>query len=98
MSKLVPAYNRLLIKPLHREEKSHGGILIPEKENQYREFELVAFGPTAGKDKETGAVVHELKKGMRVIIHNFRDTARIYHDGGDYYYCDDSDIKFFIEE
>lgn len=64
MQQFVPLFDNVLITPDKREEKSKGGIIIPEKVSKsIVQGEIYAVGPK---------VPEHIKKGMRVIYNKTR--------------------------
>jgi len=67
MAKLEPLGDRVVIKPISREEVTKGGIVLPDTAKEKpQEGEIIAVGP--GKLTEDGKrVAMEVKKGDRII-------------------------------
>ena len=79
--KFRPLHDRVLIKVLDSEEKTAGGIIIPDTAKEKpQEGEVVAVGP--GRVGDDGSrIPMELAKGDRVIYSKFAGTE--YKDGDD---------------
>ncbi len=74
MSKFRPLQDRLLIKRIAAEEKSKGGIIIPDTAKEKPiEGKVIAVGN--GKPLEDGTVRKmEVKKGDRVLFSKYSGT------------------------
>ncbi len=90
MKNLIPLGNQVIVKPLE-EEKSRGGIIIPDtaKEKPH-EGEIVAAGP--GKRNKAGQLLPlEVKVGDRVIYAKYTGSE-IKYENEKYLIMPDSDI------
>ena len=86
-----PLEDRVILKPMEAEEKTSGGIIIPDnaKEKPQR-GEVVAVG--SGKVTDKGQKVEmTLKKGDRVLYGKYSGTE-ISIDGTDYLIVRESDV------
>lgn len=72
--KVKPLGDRILIKPLEAEEKTSGGIVIPDTAKEKpQQAEVVAVGE--GKKKEDGSVIPlTLTEGDRVLYGKYSGT------------------------
>jgi len=88
---LKPLADRVVVKPLTKEEITKGGILIPDTAKEKpQEGEIVAVGP--GKLGEDGKRIEmEVKKGDRVIYAKYAGMEWK-HDGEEYLILRESDI------
>jgi chaperonin GroES len=88
---LQPLGDRVLVEPLAAEEKSAGGIILPEKaQEKPREGKVIAVGP--GKLLETGERrVMGVKQGDVVVYSEYGGTE-IAHEGEDYLLIDEGSI------
>ena len=88
---LKPLADRVVIKPLTKEEVTKGGIVIPDTAKEKpQEGEIVAVGP--GKLGEDGKRIEmEVKKGDRVIYAKYAGMEWK-HDGEEYLILRESDI------
>jgi len=74
--KLKPLHDRVLVKRLEEEEKTAGGLFIPDsaKEKPIK-GEIVAAGP--GKFSAEGKKIEmSVKKGDKVLFNKYAGTAR----------------------
>jgi len=94
--KIRPLNDRILVKRLEEEEKTKGGIIIPDSAKEKpAEGEVVAVGP--GRRNEKGDVVPmQLKKGDRVLFSKYGGTD-VKLDGQDYLIMREDDVLGVIE-
>lgn len=72
--KLQPLGDRLVIKPIEREEMTKGGIILPDTAKEKpQEGEVIAVGPGKLTD-EGNRVAMDLKVGDRVIYAKYAGT------------------------
>jgi chaperonin GroES len=73
-AKLQPLADRILVKPIEKEEKTKSGIYLPDTAKEKpQEGEVVAVGP--GKLDENGKrIPMDLKVGDRVIYAKYGGT------------------------
>jgi len=91
-----PLHDRVVIRRIEGEEKTKGGIIIPDTAKEKpQEGEVVAVGPGA-RDESGKLVPLELKTGDRVLFGKWSGTeVRI--DGQDLLIMKESDIMGVIE-
>ena len=89
--KFRPLHDRVLIKVLDTEEKTAGGIIIPDTAKEKpQEGEVVAVGP--GKRLDNGSVQEMgLKKGDKILFSKYGGTD-VKVDGEDYLIMREDDI------
>ena len=94
--KLRPLHDRLLIRPLDAEEKTAGGIIIPDTAKEKpMEGEVVAAG--SGTKGEDGKVTPlDVKKGNRVLYGKWSGTE-VKVDGEDLLIVRETDGMGIIE-
>ena len=89
--KIRPLNDRVLVKRLEEEEKTKGGIIIPDSAKEKpAEGEVVAVGPGRLDDKGKRVPV-ELKVGDRVLFSKYGGTD-VKLDGQDYLIMREDDI------
>ncbi|MBU0492332.1 MAG: co-chaperone GroES [Chloroflexi bacterium] len=72
--KLKPMYDRVLIKPLEKDEMTKGGILLPDTAKEKpQEGEIVAAGP-GRLDDDGDPIALTVKVGDRVIYAKYAGT------------------------
>ena len=88
---LEPMADRVIIKPIEKEEVTKGGLVIPDTvKEKPQEGEVIAIGP--GRLSEDGKRVPiDVKKGDRVIYARYAGTELKYEDE-DYLVLRESDI------
>ncbi|MGE5147600.1 MAG: co-chaperone GroES [Candidatus Eiseniibacteriota bacterium] len=94
--KFRPLHDRVLIRRIEQDEKTAGGIIIPDTAKEKPvEGEVIAVGP--GARDETGKLVPlDVKKGDRVLFGKWSGTeVRI--DGEELAIMKESDILGVIE-
>ncbi|HEY1856892.1 co-chaperone GroES [Acidocella sp.] len=97
MAKFRPLHDRVVVRRLNAEEKTAGGIIIPDTAKEKpMEGEIVAAGP--GARNEAGALVAlEVKAGDRVLFGKWSGTE-VKIDGEDLLIMKESDILGIVEE
>jgi chaperonin GroES len=96
MAKFRPLHDRVVVRRLNAEEKTAGGIIIPDTAKEKpQEGEVVAAGP--GARNETGTLVAlEVKAGDRVLFGKWSGTE-VKIDGEDLLIMKESDILGIVE-
>jgi len=94
--KIRPLNDRILVKRLEGEEKTAGGIIIPDSAKEKpAEGEIVAVGP--GKLKETGErVAMDVAVGDRVLFSKYGGTE-VKLDGEDFLIMREDDILGVVQ-
>lgn len=92
-----PLYDRVLVRRLESEEKTKGGIIIPETaQEKPQEAEIVAVGK--GKLKEDGTIRPlDVKVGDRVLFSKYGGTD-ITVDGEEHLILREDEILAVIEK
>ncbi len=92
-----PLHDRLIVKRFDEEERTKGGIIIPDNAKEKpQQGEVVAVGN--GKVFDDGRRVPlELKKGDRVLFGKYSGTE-IKVDGSEYLMMKEEDILGIIEK
>jgi chaperonin GroES len=94
--KFRPLHDRVVVRRIEGEEKTKGGIIIPDTAKEKpQEGEIIAVGPGA-RDESGKVVAVEVKAGDRVLFGKWSGTeVRI--DGEDLLIMKESDIMGVIE-
>ena len=94
--KFRPLHDRVVVRRLEGDQKTAGGIIIPDTvKEKPQEGEVVAAG--AGARNETGAIVAlDVKAGDRVLFGKWSGTE-VKIDGEDLLIMKESDIMGVIE-
>jgi chaperonin GroES len=95
MAKIQPLGDRVLIQPLEAEEKTKGGIILPDtaKEKQ-QEGKVVAVGK--GRVEDGKVVAIEVKVGDKVLYGKYSGTE-IKVDGEDMLIVKEEDILAIVK-
>jgi chaperonin GroES len=95
--KFVPLHDKVLIKPLSKEEQTYGNIIIPDLGRERAEAGKVeSVGP--GRTTEFGILIGpQVKPGDTVMIPK-AGAVLLDLDGEDYYVVQDKEILVIIEE
>ena len=89
--KFRPLHDRVVVRRLDSEEKTKGGIIIPETAKEKpQEGEVIAVGPGA-RDDAGKLVALDVKKGDRVLFGKWSGTE-VKIDGQDLLIMKESDI------
>ena len=91
-----PLHDRVVVKRLEGEEKTKGGIIIPDTAKEKpQEGEIVAVGPGA-RDESGKLVPLDVKAGDRILFGKWSGTE-VKIDGQDLLIMKESDILGIIE-
>ena len=94
--KFRPLHDRVVIRRIEGEDKTKGGILIPDTvKEKPQEGEVVAVGPGA-RDESGKLIAIEVKAGDRVLFGKW-SGAEVKIDGEDLLIMKESDILGVIE-
>ena len=94
--KFRPWHDRVVIRRIEGEEKTKGGIIIPDTAKEKpQEGEVIAAGPGA-RDESGKLVPLDLKAGDRVLFGKWSGTE-VKIDGEDLLIMKESDIMGVIE-
>ena len=95
--KFRPLHDRVVVKRLDAEEKTLGGIIIPDTAKEKpMQGEIVAAGP--GARNETGAIVAlEVKAGDKILFGKWSGTE-VKIDGEELLIMKETDIMGIIEK
>jgi len=91
-----PLHDRILVRRIDAEEKSKGGIIIPDTAKEKpQEGEVVAVGPGARNDKGE-LVALDVKAGDRILFGKWSGTE-VKIDGEDLLIMKESDVMGVID-
>ncbi len=94
--KLKPLNDRILVKRLEMEEKTAGGLFIPDTAKEKpSKGEIVAVGP--GKFAEDGKLIPMSVKAGDMVLFNKYAGTEIKIDGADHLVMREDDILAVIE-
>ena len=95
---IIPISDHVLIEPIKGEEKSKGGILLPQTAEKERpeQGKIIAVGP--GKKDETGKIIPlEVKPGDKVLFTKYGPNE-IKVEDKEYLIAKEEDILAIINE
>ena len=93
--KFRPLHDRVVVKRIEADERSKGGIIIPDTvKEKPQEGEVVAVGP-GGRDENGKLIVMDLKAGDRVLFGKWSGTE-VKLDGEELLIMKESDIMGVI--
>ena len=94
--KIRPLQDRIIVKRVKEEEKTKGGIIIPETaQEKPQEGEIVAVGPGA-RDEDGERIALDVKVGDRILFGKWSGTE-VKIDGEDLLIMKESDVMGVIE-
>jgi chaperonin GroES len=95
--KFRPLHDRVVVKRIEAEEKSAGGIIIPDTAKEKpQQGEVVSVGP-GGRDESGKLIPIDVKPGDRVLFGKWSGTE-VKLDGVEYLIMKESDIMGVIDE
>jgi len=94
--KFRPLHDRVVVKRVDAEEKTKGGIIIPDTAKEKpQEGEVIAVGP-GGRDESGKLIPIDLKVGDRILFGKWSGTE-IKLDGEELLIMKESDVMGVIE-
>ncbi len=94
--KFRPLHDRVVIRRLEGEDKTKGGIIIPDTvKEKPQEGEVIAVGP-GGRDESGNLVPLDVKAGDRVLFGKWSGTE-VKIDGEELLIMKESDVMGVIE-
>ena len=95
--KFRPLHDRVVVKRIDAEEKTAGGIIIPDTAKEKpSQGEVLAVGP-GGRDESGKLIPIDIKAGDRVLFGKWSGTE-VKIDGVDYIIMKESDIMGVIDQ
>jgi chaperonin GroES len=92
-----PLQDRVVVKRVKEEEKTKGGIIIPDTaQEKPQEGEVIAVGPGA-RDQDGERIEMDVKVGDRILFGKWSGTE-VKIDGDELLIMKESDIMGVIEE
>src|ERR1700704_4415058 len=94
--KFRPLHDRVVVKRIDAEDKTKGGIIIPDTAKEKpQEGEIIAVGP-GGRDEAGKLIPIDVKPGNRVLFGKWSGTE-VKIDGEDLLIMKESDIMGVLE-
>ncbi len=95
--KFRPLHDRVVVRRIEAEEKSTGGIIIPDTAKEKpSQGEVIAIGP-GGRDDTGKLIPIDVKEGDRVLFGKWSGTE-VKIDGEELLIMKESDIMGIIDE
>jgi chaperonin GroES len=95
--KFRPLHDRVLVKRIEAEERTAGGIIIPETAKEKpQQGEVIAVGP-GGRDESGKLIPLDVKVGDRVLFGKWSGSD-VKMDGVEYLIMKENDILGVLEE
>src|ERR1700731_2247850 len=95
--KFRPLHDRVVVKRIEAEEKSAGGVIIPDTAKEKpSQGEVIAIGP-GGRDEAGKLLPTDVKVGERVLFGKWSGTE-VKIDGQELLIMKESDIMGIIDE
>ena len=95
--KFRPLHDRVVVKRIESDEKTAGGIIIPDTAKEKPQTgEVVSVGP-GGRDESGKLIPIDLKSGDRVLFGKWSGTE-VKIDGVEYLIMKESDIMGVLEQ
>jgi chaperonin GroES len=95
--KFRPLHDRVVVKRIDADEKTPGGIIIPDTAKEKpSQGEVIAVGP-GGRDEAGKLVPLDVKVGNRVLFGKWSGTE-VKIDGVEYLIMKESDIMGIIDD
>ena len=95
--KFRPLHDRVVVRRIEAEEKTTGGIIIPDTAKEKpSQGEVIAVGP-GGRDEAGKLVPLDVQVGNRVLFGKWSGTE-VKIDGTEYLIMKESDIMGILEE
>ncbi|MCL6554401.1 MAG: co-chaperone GroES [Armatimonadota bacterium] len=96
--KLKPLGDRVVVKPLEEEERTKGGIVLPDTAKEKPQHgEVIAVGPGEWDDEGKRRIALDVKEGDRVLFAKYAGTE-VKTDEGDLLILRASDILAIVEK
>ncbi len=95
-AKVRPLHNRLIVRRLEEDEKTAGGIIIPDTAKEKpQQADVVAVGP--GKRDDSGNVIKmDVQKGDRVLFSKY-SGSEVSLDGDEHLIITEDDVLAILE-
>jgi chaperonin GroES len=90
-TKFRPLHDRVVVRRIEAEEKSKGGIIIPDTAKEKpQEGEIISVGP-GGRDENGKLIPMDVKAGNRILFGKWSGTE-VKIDGEEFLIMKESDI------
>ena len=96
MSKIRPLHNRLIVKRLDEDDKTAGGIIIPDSAKEKPSEGRVIHAGAGRRDDSGNLVAMEVQKGDRVLFSKYSGSD-VSLDGEDHLIISEDDVLAILE-
>ena len=94
--KFRPLHDRVVVRRIESEDRTAGGIIIPDTAKEKpQEGEVVAVGP-GGRDESGKLIPLDVKAGDRILFGKWSGTE-VKIDGTEYLIMKESDVMGIVE-
>ncbi len=95
-TKVRPLHNRLIVKRLEEDEKTAGGIIIPDTAKEKpQQGDVIAVGP-GRRDDKGNLIAMEVQKGARVLFTKYSGNE-VDLDGKEHLIISEDDVLAILE-
>jgi chaperonin GroES len=95
-TKVRPLHNRLLVKRIEEEEKTSGGIIIPDTAKEKpSEGRVISAGP-GRRDEKGNLVALDVKEGDRILFGKYAGTE-VNLEGEEHLIISEDDVLAIVE-
>jgi len=95
-SKVRPLHNRIIVQRIKEEEKTAGGIIIPDTAKEKpTEGRVIAAGP-GRRDEKGNLIAMDVKKGDRVLFSKYSGNE-VNLDGEEHLIISEDDVLAILE-
>ncbi len=96
MSKIRPLHNRLIVKRLDEDDKTAGGIIIPDSAKEKPSQGRVVHAGAGRRDDSGNLIAMEVQKGDRVLFSKYAGSD-VSLDGEDHLIITEDDVLAILE-
>ena len=95
-TKVRPLHNRLIVKRLDEDEKTTGGIIIPDTAKEKpQQGDVIAVGP-GRRDDKGNLIAMEVQKGARILFGKY-SGSEVDLDGKEHLIISEDDVLAILE-
>jgi len=95
-SKIRPLHNKLIVRRLEEDEKTTGGIIIPDTAKEKpQQGDVIAVGP-GRRDDKGDVIAMEIQKGARVLFTKYAGTE-VDLEGSEHLIISEDDVLAILE-
>jgi chaperonin GroES len=95
-TKLRPLHNRLIVRRRDEDEKTAGGIIIPDSAKEKpHQGDVIAVGP-GRRDDSGNMIAMEVAKGARILFSKYAGTE-VNIDGEEHLIISEDDVLAILE-